>query len=263
MESVFLINPRKRKRKGRMPAGLARYWASRRGGGKRKRRRARAVMTNPHRRRRRNPRRAHHRTHRRRNPMSRKRRHRHRNPIFASRRRKRRRNPFSTSEIKDMLMPAVIGAGGAVVVSAVYNAVSSSLPTQLSTGYMPALVQAAAAIGIGLLAEKFAGKSTGAAVAVGGLTVVLYNTIAPMISSGTGLQGLGNLGRVGDLVPYRRGVGAYQATPSGRAAQQRGMGRLGFVSPAPGLRGIGAYMRGVGPSDQSGGSGFNGLNDGM
>ena len=263
MESVFLINPRKRKH--RMPAGLRRYWATHRRGGKKrhKRHRARAVLQNPHRRRRRNARRSHS---RRRNPMSRRKHRRHRNPLFAKHRRKRRRNPFSGAEIKDMIMPAVIGAAGAVVVSAVYNAVSSALPTQLSTGYMPALVQGAAAIGIGLLAEKFASKTTGAAVAVGGLTVVLYNTIAPMISSGTGLQGLGNLGRVGDLVPYRRGMGAYQRMSTGRAGMVRraGMGRLGWVSPAPGL---GAYMgRGVPAGlhgDPSGGSGFNGLNDGM
>jgi len=60
-EALFLVNPhklkrRKKSRKGRMPAGLRRYWASKRRGRKvksRRRRRHAAVAAAPRRRRRR------------------------------------------------------------------------------------------------------------------------------------------------------------------------------------------------------------------
>lgn len=281
-EALFLVNPRRKRRKsrrkGRMPAGLARYWAARRGG--KKRRKARAVMTNPRRRRRRararavNPRRRRksrsvvvYTRKRRRNPRRKSyRRHRHR---------ARSRNPFSTGSIKSALMPALFGAGGAIVTNIAFGYGSSYLPASLQTGWGAFAVQAAVAIGIGFLAGKFMGRSDGQAVAVGGLTVVAVTALTPVLSSAVpSLPGLSGLRGLADYQPYRRpGVGAYM--------RQKGVGRLGFYSPAavvqqsgralgpkPAMRGMGAYMaRSVpgmaGFGDLSGGSGFNGLNDGM
>jgi hypothetical protein len=254
MESLFIVNPRRKKRKGRMPAGLRRYWASRRRQkNPRKRRRAR-MMAAPvhHRKRRRNPRRhrSHHRIRRRRA-----------NPKYMRRaKRRRHRNPFSTSGMSAMLKPAAIGAAGAIATAIAYGYLSPSLPTTLTTGYIPYVVQAAAALGIGMLVGKFMSRQDGQYATVGALTVVAVSAITPLITSAApSLPGLSGLGGMGAYQPYRR-MGAY--APSLQRSQTSRFGRLGFISPAPKV-GMGAYMaamgRGGAASDLSG-SGFNGLN---
>lgn len=283
MESLFLVNPRRKKRrkssrKGRMPAGLARYWAAKRRP-KKRRRKARAVMTNPRRRKRRSRSRAVV-VYKRRRRKSRSvatvtRRKRRRNPRRKSyrrhRTRARSRNPFSTSSIKNAAVPAAIGAAGALAMSIGYGYLSTYLPASLQTSWGAVAVKAAAAIGIGFLVSKFMSRSDGQAATVGGLTVVAVGAITPLISSAVpSLPGLSGLRGLNDYVPYRRpGVGAYMRKP--------GMGRLGFYSPAAvlqqsgkalgpkGVSGMGAYMTRPVQSmaDLSGGSGFNGFNDGM
>lgn len=283
MESLFLVNPRRRKRrknarKGKMPPGLARYWATHRRGGKKRRKVSVARMENPRRRRRRNPRRRH--RARARNPHRRKvhvRRHRH-HARRANPRRRRRHNPFGSNEIHNVVIPAAIGAGGAIALAVAYGYASPYLPSSLTTGFIPTVIQAAGALGLGLLAGKFLGRSQGNYAAMGGLTVVLVNAVTPMISSVApsvpGMSGLGGvkLGGIGDYIPYKRPMGAYMR-PSIKG------GRLGFVSPAPVLGGkgigrVGAYMRpkmgaymrtpvpGMAGVDVSGGSGYTGLNNG-
>jgi hypothetical protein len=265
MESLFIVNPsRRKKRKGKMPAGLRRYWAMHRRGGAKKRRKARAVMQNPHRRRRaRNP---VHRYKRRRakNPVHRYKRRRARNPIFSSRRKRRRHhNPFSTNGLMAVLKPAGIGAAGAIATSIAYGYLSPQLPTTLSSGYFPIIVKAAAAIGLGMLVGKFMSRQDGQYATIGGLTVVLVGAVTPLITSAAPtLPGLSGLAGYGDYMPYKTGVGAYSSTLS-RGKTTR-LGRLGFVSPAPRV-GMGAYMGrgGAGQGAGMSGSGFDGLNDGM
>jgi len=291
MESVFLINPRrkKRRRKGKMPAGLARYWAAKRGHKKRRKVRVKQRMANPRRRKRRV---ARHRNPRRRRAVYARRRrkvyvkHRRRNPRrrhFAHHRR-RRRNPFGSGEISSVLKPALIGGAGAIGLAVLYGFASPYLPSTLSSGFFPTVIQAAGALGVGMLVGKFMGRSAGNAAAVGALTVIAVNAVTPLISSTTGgavpgMSGFGGLklGGLGDFVPYRRPIGAYmmgKTMPTGR----RG---VGFISPAPrigayspgmrmptGRRGVGAYMpksmmRGLGGHDVTGGSGYTGLPDGM
>ena len=236
-EALFLINPRKRK--GRMPAGLRKYWASHRrkkNPGRRRTSRRKVYVShrrrNPSRRRRRHVAHAYH-SRRRRNPVrahrSRRRRH---NPIFRSRR--RRRNPIGGSW-GDAITPAAIGAGGAIGLAVAYGYLSPYLPSQLTTGSIfPLLVQAAGALGLGALAYAITKNSRMSQfVATGGLTVVIVNAVTPMLSSASGgslpgMSGFGGLklGGVGDYVPYRRGMG--------------GRGRLGFISPAARL---GQYLK--------------------
>lgn len=262
MESLFVVNPRRKKRKGRMPAGLRRYWASRRrGSAAPKRRKRRAVMANPRRRRHRarsvvrrarrsNPRRAHHKRRRR------------ANPIFMRRsRRKRRHNPFSTNGLMAVLKPAGIGAAGALAMSIAYGYLSPQLPSTLTTGYLPVLVKGAAAIGLGMLIGKFMSKQDGQYATIGGLTVVLVGAVTPLLTSAAPtLPGLSGLAGYGDYVPYRP-MGAY--SPSLARGGNSRLGRLGFISPAPRV-GMGAYMgRGASGSVDLSGSGFNGLSDGM
>lgn len=267
MESLFIVNPsRKKRRKGRMPAGLRRYWAARRGRKHTKRRRARAVMANPRRRRRA----------RRRNPVSsrKRRRGRHagrikryrrraRNPVFSHRRKRRRHhNPFSTSGLMSVLKPAGIGAAGAIAAAIAYGYISPQLPASLATGFFPTLIKAGAAIGLGMLVGKFMSRQDGQYATIGGLTVVLVGAVTPYITSAAPtLPGLSGLAGYGDYIPHRP-MGAYSpslARNSGTTRLGR-LGRLGWISPAPKL---GAYMgRGTTGGDLSG-SGFNGLNDGM
>lgn len=267
-EALFLINPRPRK--GRMPPALRKYWASRRKKNPRRRRaHSRRKVYVSHRRR--NPTRA-----RRRRANPRRVHHRRRRAVYASRRRRsnpfrrhharRRRNPIGGSW-GDTLSPAAIGAGGAIALAVAYGYVSPYLPSQLVTGsLMPLLVQAAGAIGLGVLAYAITKNARMSQyVATGGLTVVLVNVVTPMLSSATGnslpgMSGFGGLklGGMGDYTPYRRGMGAYQNL------QRR---RLGFINPAPklgaymatparlqGLRGMGAYM----PTSVPGMRGFGG-----
>lgn len=276
-ESLFLINPRRRKRrKGRMPAGLARYWASRRGG--RKRRKARAVMTNPRRRRRR-ARASTRRRAVRRNPVYRHKRHhrrRARNPIYSRRRSRRRgRNPFSVGGAKEVLVPAAIGAGGAIALAVAWGYLAPKLPASLQTGYLEIGVKLAGAIGLGLLANRFLGRQKGMYVGIGGSVVVLAQAITPMLASAAptvpGLSGFGRMSG-GDYAPYPlNGMGAYMKNPS--------LGRLGFYSPAAIVQGpagpqrmgaglsayqtpMGAYMKNTGMSDLTG-SNYTWQNDGM
>lgn len=260
MESLFLVNPRRRKRRHAQPAALRRYWAARRrGSGTRKRRRkARAIFANPRRRR-------HHSRRRRHNARRRSRtvrviranpRRRRRARMVFHRRRRRRHNPFSTSNIGSMVEPAAIGAAGGIALSLAVSYGGSYLPDSLTSGYGAAAVQAAGAIALGMIAAKFMGKQYGQWVGAGALTVVLVETVVPMLSSAAGLSGIRGLNglnntsapwQLADYRPYVRsagvaGMGAYMKNPA--AAGLRGMGRLGFVSPAAVLqrKKLGAYM---------------------
>ncbi len=272
MESLFIVNPRgKKRRKGKMPAGLRRYWASRRRGKNPKRRRARNPIRHYKRRRARNPKQS--RVTYRRKARARyhaahpgaKRRRRARNPIRYSRRRHRAHNPFSTRGLKGVLVPAAYGAGGAIATAIAYGYLAPKLPTALTTGYMPVLVKAAAAIGLGMLIGKFMSRQDGQYATVGGLTVVLVGAVTPLITQNAPtIPGLSGLAGYGDYIPHRpigAGIGAY--SPSLTRSKTNRFGRLGFISPAARL---GAYSptlsRNASPSDLSG-SGFNGLNDGM
>jgi hypothetical protein len=265
MESLFIVNPRRKKRrKGRMPAGLRRYWAARRGG-KTHRRKRRAVMANPHRRRRArhsNPRR--YKRRRARNPVFRKRRRRARNPVFSRRRSRRRaRNPFSTSGLMSVLKPAGIGAAGAIATAIAYGYLSPSLPATLTTGFFPTIVKGAAAVGLGMLIGKFMSRQDGQYATIGGLTVVLVGAITPYITSAApSLPGLSGLAGYGDYIPHRP-MGAYSPSLNRATTTRLGrLGKLGWISPAPKL---GAYMGrgGAGSGAGMSGSGFDGLNDGM
>lgn len=236
-EALFLINPRRRKkksRKGKMPAGLRRYWASKRAGKKttkrrRHKRRSVSVAAAPRRRRR---------THKRRAVMANPRRRKH---YGVSRRRHRRSNPFSVKGLTHTLMPAGIGAAGAVALDIVYAYATPYLPASLQTGYFATAVKLAGALGLGFGARKFLGREKGNAVALGALTVVGYGALKPLIAQFAPSIKMAGLG---DSQGYSPDQG------------------IGFYSPAsviPGS-GMGAYLpnRGMGAYVQSG-VGMNGL----
>jgi hypothetical protein len=272
MESLFIVNPRggKKKRKGKMPAGLRRYWAARRSGAAPKKRRGRVRAKNPRRTRRRV---------RARNPVSTrkrrrgrragmvvayKRRKRRANPKYMRRsRRARRRNPIEdVVSTRNVLAPAAIGALAAIGTQIVFGAIQPNIPSNFNGGPFPFLFQAVIAVLAGVVVGKVMGERDGQIATAGALTVAGVTAITPFIQSAfpqiPGLAGLANVRRFG---AYQPRMGAYAPSLARQKTTRLGrLGRLGFVSPAPKL---GAYMgrsvTSAGSGDLSG-SGFNGLN---
>lgn len=226
MSELLLINPRRVKRrksrKGRMPAGLRRYWASKRRGSaapKRRRRRAVAVV-------RRRRRRAVVGTVRRRRANPRRRASRR---FVASHRRRRHRNPrimgSMSGIIKGTVMPAATGAVGGLVLDIVYGKISPMLPAALQTGIPAFAAKAGAAVGLGMLAGKFVGRDKAKVATIGAVTVLFYGMMKSYLATAVpslGLSGFqdfvtysGQPGKVGAYMP--RGMGAYMS---------RGLGTL-------------------------------------
>ena len=153
MPELMLINPRKRrrkpkaKRKGKMPAGLRRYWAK-----IRKRRKQKPTFLNPLKRR------------RRRSTLSAVRRYR-RNPI-----------KFSPGQfMQQTLMPSAIGAGGALGLDILMGFLP--LPAAMKTGPMRPVIKLVGAVGIGMLAGMLTNRKTAEQITAGAVTVVLYDTL--------------------------------------------------------------------------------------
>lgn len=236
MSELVLINPRRRtrrRRKGRMPPALARYWASH---GRRKlrnpkrkatrRRRRRAVLgytAGPRkiRRRKLNPR------------------HRRRATRFIARRRRRNPRfglPSAGGVMKHTIMPAAIGAGGALALDVAYGYASPYLPAFFQNRWATLAVKIVGALGIGMVAGRVLGREQGRIATLGAATVVVYGAaktaLAQAMPTVKGLSGYA------DFVDYsvgQNGVGAY-LPPAGMGA---------FYSPAaviPGSADMGAYM---------------------
>lgn len=223
MEEMLLINPRA----GRNSRGQ--FVKSRRRNPKRKRARARrrnpiaAIAANPRRRRRRNPIAA---------IAMNPRRRRRRNPIGAlamnpRRRRFRRRNPnmsgitssFKPRAILAAMVPAGIGACGALGLDIAMSYIP--LPAQFQTPMYKNIARVLGAIALGAVGTAILGRSKGAQVALGALTVVSYTVLRDVVATN---------------FP--------QITLSGAEQYDYSDLRLGYVSPAPMLQGqrVGAYM---------------------
>jgi hypothetical protein len=187
-ELLLVSNPKSRRksRKGRMPAGLRKYWAAKRAGksGGKKRRRARAS-----RRRRSNPRR-HHRRAARKAMVTRRKRNPHRR---RSRARHRRRNP-SLRNLTAQFMPTfeagAWGAGGGLALDVIWGLFTTNLPSvaaYLSNPYLTLLGKLGASVGLGAFGGHLL-KGKGRVLAEGAATVTLHDfmkgqllTLAPTI----------------------------------------------------------------------------------
>lgn len=173
------------------------------------------------------------------NPSRRKRRHRkhgkrHRrlaNPHrfhmkrHGGRSRRRLTNPrFTARGVVSTITPAVIGAGGAMLLDV--GMAYLPLPTALQSGWGKVAAQVGGALALGFLAGKvrFIGHRNAALFTGGALTIIAYNALRPMIAQAIGdkVKGLSGLADFGDY----RGMGAY-------------------INPAPvlqGSSGVGAYL---------------------
>jgi hypothetical protein len=135
------------------------------------------------------------------------------------------RNPsnFSLDTITAEFGPAVIGAGGALIVDWVFGNIP--LPATLTTGLMLPVTRILVAVGIGAAAGMIAGKATGEKVAVGALVVTSYSiiknflvtnvpqiTLARFTPAASRLHGIGYVGpaRGSQVPPAMRvnGIGA-------------------------------------------------------
>lgn len=162
------------------------------------------LLINPSRRKKRGSksRRKHHKRHsaRRHNPVRAHRRHRRHSMAVAHRSyRRRRRNPismrsFGMGGIVGKATGALMGAGGAILNDALFTYVP--LPAMLKSGPLAIASKFATALGVGYLSSFVIGKSRGAQLAEGALTVLAYQVVKPMVATvlplaGDDIEGLG------------------------------------------------------------------------
>jgi len=163
MEELLLVNPRKRRAKGRTAA--QRLATSKLVALNKARRRKNpapraAATSNPKRRRR-------------------------AAPSVKSMYRRRRRNPVSaTGGLMPLLNAALMGAAGATAINAAVSYLP--LPTALQTGNMKHVTKAAMAIGLGLFGRRFLGKAA-LSMAQGSLTVTMTDAIKD-VAAGAGMS---------------------------------------------------------------------------
>jgi len=224
MAELLLVNPRRRRKHNPKRRAVAK--------------------SNPHRRRRRhNPRRrmtalqAQYFGKGRRNPHRRHRRRKH-NPVSVRRRRNparryvtRRRNPsargmmgaFSPRTlIKGTVMPAAIGAAGALGIDVIWSFLP--IPINFKTGPMAPFVKILGAVGIGMLAGKFLGREIGQKAMMASVTVTMYGLVKgyaqaamPTLPLGAYIDGMGYT-QAGQFIPneslgaYVSGVGSAHST---------------------------------------------------
>jgi hypothetical protein len=168
-----------------------------------------------------------------------------RNPTSMTTRRFRR-NPIN---VQGAIMPAAIGAGGAIAVDYLYSVLLPNAPT-LQGPVMTPLVRMGLAFLVGWGVEAVAGAKAGADAAAGGLVVAMYglanNTLGAALMGGPAPAGVAGLGRYMGAGPrrFRRarlGAGPYSQTKFRmmRNGAAGGGSRLGYMGPAPTL---GRYM---------------------
>jgi hypothetical protein len=96
----------------------------------------------------------------------------------------RRKNPMG-GFIGDTLIPSALGGAGALTLDVLLGVVP--LPAMMKTPMMAPVVKVAAAIGLGWLASKVTSKRTANQIAVGAISVTLYNVAkAGLIKVGGG-----------------------------------------------------------------------------
>lgn len=113
-----------------------------------------------------------------RNPIRRKKR---RSVKVKFMKRKYRRNPLVPTAgmvgrvINGQIIPAAVGAGGALTLSVAMGFLGGKLPPELNKPELRTAVKGAVAIGLGILAEQVISKSLAREATKGALTVVLHD----------------------------------------------------------------------------------------
>ena len=158
-------------------------------------------------------------------------------------RRRRHSNPrFSVRGITSQIMPAAIGAGGALALDVILGYASPYLPTMFKSGYAKHATRIVGALGVGFLAKTFLQGSKGAAAAEGALIVAVYKLLTDVLVSYAPASltvGLGDYEEV-SIDNTADQIGAYM-DPASRLGAYLPDGSLSRPGP------VGAYMNG--PTD--------------
>ena len=189
-----------------------------------------------------NPRRRHARRH-----SSRIRRRRvHRNPRFGL--------PSVRGIVRSTLMPAAVGATGALALDVAYGYAQPYLPAFFGNKWATLAVKIVGALGVGMLAGRVLGRERGRVATLGAATVVVYgaakSALAQALPTVKGLSGYS------DFVDYSmpsRGVGFYSP-----AAVVQSSGTGAYLPQQ-----MGAYLPPGNLSGLEGVDGYNWQNDGM
>jgi hypothetical protein len=214
MQPILVLNPRRRRHKRRMPAGLRRYWASRRRSQNPRRRRRHHVRARA-----RNPRRRYYRGRR-------------------AHRGYRRRNPSGGSDrdiFSSYLIPGVMGAVGAIGFDVLWGYVEPQLPASFQNGWVATVAELVTLWFAIKAADSMAPRyrQTIHRAGLGAATVIAYNALegvaAQYLPAGTpGLSG---------YMPATRFNLSGLSGPMGRVV---GPGRMAGYMPRTisGLRGL-------------------------
>jgi hypothetical protein len=149
----------------------------------------------------------------------------------ASRRSMRRSNSFRSmsmsSFLNSTLIPAGVGAAGALGVDLALKYANPYLPAFLQTGIGNSLAKIAGAVGVGYIAGKALGKAKGEQAMAGAITVTLYDLLKQNVAPALGLSGY-NMGWISPALqvgPDMAGLGVYDGSYQGGNLQ--GLGGMG------------------------------------
>lgn len=84
--------------------------------------------------------------------------------------------------LKDTVMPAAIGGASALAVDILWGFVPATMKSAIPAQFAP-IAKIAAAVGVGWLAQKFAGPKIGKGILVGYITVTAYNFAKSMLQT--------------------------------------------------------------------------------
>lgn len=122
--------------------------------------------------------------------------------------------------VNDTLMPAAIGAGGALALDAALSFAAPYIPAAFNTGIARTGVKLAGAVGIGMLAGMVGGKRLGEQAMAGALIVTAYDFLKPYVAGMVpGVAGY-NMGWVSPAMQ----VGTYVGSDNAYSGMMPGMG---------------------------------------
>lgn len=220
MAEMLLVNPRRKKRKHRKMSALQRrYFGPRRNPSRRRRRIG--VRRNPST-----------------NvvpfygaaPKRRRRRAVHRRSSLRRRHARTFRGFAPRSFINDTLMPAGVGAIGALGVDMALSYASPFLPAMLSSGIGLAAARIGGAVAVGYAASMAMGRRFGEQVTAGAITVTLYDLIKAQVRT-MGLPGISGLGWVSPSMQVGTYVGDGMSSYDG--SYQGSLSGLGMTGAYP------------------------------
>jgi hypothetical protein len=126
--------------------------------------------------------------------VAKRRRRHHRGRKMRVLRRHFRRNPMESDFLSNTLMPAAVGAGGAIATD--FLMARLPLPASLQSGAMAPVTRIGVSLLVGMGAAMVSSSKTGGEVAAGGIIVALYQFLGQTLAA-SGVMGAGGQGGTG------------------------------------------------------------------